>query len=198
MNGPDPKLRSPAPEILDYLARQPGSQDTIDGILHWWVIDSYIRSWTPKIAKTVARLVEQGFLEEKPSADGKIFYHVSPRHLSILQQRPTGYALHGFVRRPDLTGVPQLTVALYDENGHWIHELGYGCTEEDGYFHMRYQGDPIAPGAAHICVLDRKQTTLYTDKVPLYPQLGQVDYREIVLSVETSLCAPPPPTITFP
>jgi hypothetical protein len=84
----DPSLPSPAPEILDYLARQPGAQDTIEGILHWWVLDAYIRNWTPKIAKTVAQLVERGFLEENPSSDGKIFYHISPRYLSTLQQRP--------------------------------------------------------------------------------------------------------------
>jgi hypothetical protein len=84
----NPRLPSPAPEILDYLARQPGAQDTIEGILHWWVLDSCIRDWTPKIAKTVAQLVERGFLEEKASPDGKIFYHISPRYLSNLQQRP--------------------------------------------------------------------------------------------------------------
>jgi hypothetical protein len=83
----EPSLLSPAPEILDYLARQPDAQDTIEGILHWWVLDSCIRDWAPKIAKTVAQLVERGFLEEKRSPDGKIFYHVSPRYLSTLQQR---------------------------------------------------------------------------------------------------------------
>jgi len=82
----NPRLRSPAPEILDYLARQPEAQDTIDGILHWWVLDSFLRKWAPKIAETVGQLVEQGFLEQKRSADGKIFYHVSPRYLSTLQQ----------------------------------------------------------------------------------------------------------------
>ncbi len=84
----DPRLPSPAPEILDYLARCPDAQDTIDGILHWWVLDAHIRKWAPKIAKTVAQLVEQGFLENKPSPDGKTFYHVSPRYLSTLQQQP--------------------------------------------------------------------------------------------------------------
>jgi len=83
----DPRLPSPAREILDYLARQPGAQDTIDGILHWWVLDSCIRSWAPKIAKTVAQLVERGFLEEKPSSDGKIFYHLAPGYLSTFQQQ---------------------------------------------------------------------------------------------------------------
>ena len=85
---PTLRLPSPAPEILDYLARQPDAQDTIDGILHWWVLDACIRKWAPKIAETVAQLVEQGFLEEKPSADGNVFYHVSPHYLATLQQRP--------------------------------------------------------------------------------------------------------------
>jgi hypothetical protein len=83
----NPPLQSPAPEILDYLARHPDAQDTLDGILHWWVLDSCVKKWAPKVSETVAKLVEQGFLEEKPSSDGKIFYHVSPRYRA-LQRRP--------------------------------------------------------------------------------------------------------------
>jgi hypothetical protein len=88
MNGSDPRLPSPAPEILKYLARQPGAKDTIEGILHWWVLDACIRHEGPKIAEAVAQLVDGGFLEEKPSSDGKIFYHISPLYLSTFQQSP--------------------------------------------------------------------------------------------------------------
>ena len=84
----NPRLPSPAPEILTYLASQPGAQDTIVGILQWWVLDAYVRKWVPKITKTVAQLVERGFLEEKPSSDGKIFYRISPFYLSTFQQPP--------------------------------------------------------------------------------------------------------------
>jgi hypothetical protein len=84
----NPRLRSPAPEILQYLARRPRAQDTIDGILHWWILDSCIRSWAPKIAKTVAELVERGFLEQKQTSDGKIFYRVSAHYLAALRRRP--------------------------------------------------------------------------------------------------------------
>ena len=84
----DPRLPSPAPEILDYLARCPDAQDTIDGILHWWVLDAYVREWAPKIAETVAQLVEQGFLEQKRSADGNVLYHVSQHYREVLRQEP--------------------------------------------------------------------------------------------------------------
>jgi hypothetical protein len=78
----DPSLPSPAPEILDYLARHPDAQDTIDGILHWWVLDTSIRNWAPKIAETLAELVDRGFLERRSSPDGQIFYRISSHHLS--------------------------------------------------------------------------------------------------------------------
>jgi hypothetical protein len=84
----DLSLPSPAPEILEYLARHPDAQDTIDGILHWWVLDTCIRSWGSKIAQTVALLVEQGFLEKKPSADGHVFYRVSQQYLARCNNLP--------------------------------------------------------------------------------------------------------------
>jgi hypothetical protein len=75
-------LPSPAPEILDYLARHPDAQDTIDGILHWWVLDSCLLQWAPKITEAVAELVDRGFLERKPSPDGHVFYRVSPHYFA--------------------------------------------------------------------------------------------------------------------
>jgi len=84
----EPLLPSPAPEILDYLARHPDAQDTIDGILHWWVLDACVQKWAPRIAETVAQLVEQGFLEQKRSADGNVIYHASAHYLAMLQQPP--------------------------------------------------------------------------------------------------------------
>jgi hypothetical protein len=81
-------LLSPAPEILDYLARHPEAQDTIDGILHWWVLDSCIRQWAPKITETVNQLITGGFLEQKSSGDGNVFYRLSRHYLATIQQRP--------------------------------------------------------------------------------------------------------------
>lgn len=83
---PGESLPSPAREILDYLARHPDAQDTMDGILHWWVLDACIRNWAPKITETVAQLVQQGFLEQKTSADGHVFYRISPEYFATLER----------------------------------------------------------------------------------------------------------------
>jgi hypothetical protein len=83
----EPSLPSPAPEIIDYLSRHPDAQDTIEGILHWWVLDACIRQWAPQIANTVEQLVARGFLEQRPSADGHLFYRVSPKYRDTLRQR---------------------------------------------------------------------------------------------------------------
>jgi hypothetical protein len=130
----------------------------------------------------------------------------------------TGYVFHGFVRDLAGRGVPRLTIALYDERGNWIRELGHGCTDERGYFRMDYQRERTgsvpdnkatfaasAKGSAEraaandsklavrIYVLDARQATLQIEREPLHPKLGEVDFRIIILGGEPSPCSPPPP-----
>lgn len=131
-----------------------------------------------------------------------------------------GYVFHGFVRDQQGKGMPGLTVALYDDQGNWIREIGFGCTDAQGYFLMRYQGGqrngtgtapnmaaagvtdakPTARAAAaarlnaRIHVLDAAQKTLQVEAVPLHPALGQVDFRIIVLGArDGGVCTMPPP-----
>ena len=128
-----------------------------------------------------------------------------------------GYVFHGFVRDLEGQAVPQLTVALYDQSGNWIREIGYGCTDERGYFLMRYPNgqkgkartvksraamftnvtgiatdNPPPKLLAKIYVLDAKKTTLHVEKEPLQPELGEVDFRIIILGAEGGCCTEPP------
>jgi beta-lactam-binding protein with PASTA domain len=105
-----------------------------------------------------------------------------------------GYLFHGFVRDCDRKPLPQLTVALYDSQGKWIAGLGYGCTDETGYFLLR-----SAPGAnpdwagttATIRVYNAEQKLVHREAEPLKPAAGAADYREIVIC-EDGVCVPPP------
>ena len=91
----DPRLTSPAPEILDHLARR--GEDNIYGI-QWFVMRACLPNLATKIAETVKELVEWGYLkkkqpprkesEEPKNEESKTIYYVSPRYLPTLQQRP--------------------------------------------------------------------------------------------------------------
>lgn len=115
------------------------------------------------------------------------------------------WVLHGYVRRRDLSGVPNLTVALYDQKGKRLQQLSYACTDPEGYFKLSYVSEPASPkreflAAAEkamvrvfIHVLDKRQGQVYVDKRPLAPSLGRVDYREIFIPNGSEGCAPPEP-----
>jgi hypothetical protein len=109
------------------------------------------------------------------------------------------WILHGYVRNQDLEGQTNLTLALFDRSGRWIEGLGHTCTDARGYFQLRYQestagkSDPVVAtrSGLFIRVSDQKQKILYHDKRPMTVELGQVEYREIVLNVTDTPCAPP-------
>ncbi|MCG8356013.1 MAG: hypothetical protein MI920_10605 [Kiloniellales bacterium] len=131
---------------------------------------------------------------------------------------PKGWSLHGHVRNADLTAAPGLTVALYDEKGQWLRELGHDCTDATGHFLLSYsvekddderkddkKKDPkeqrkvsvIARAATpkarfHVRVFSKKQEQLYQGPTDIAPAPGGVDYREIILGDE--VCPPPEPS----
>lgn len=105
------------------------------------------------------------------------------------------WTLYGFVRDQDLQGQPNLTVALFDRKNHWIEALGHACTDSRGCFQLRYaQGGE--PGTnqrweVFLRVLNRKQEILYRDKKPMIAIIGEITYREVILTGESESCQPP-------
>lgn len=102
------------------------------------------------------------------------------------------WILHGYVRDKNGGGLAHLTVALYDRGGEWIDELGHACTAANGYFKIESTGDALGrKRQAYIRVLNNQAQHLYAAEKPLVPAPGEVDYREIVLTGEGQVCAPP-------
>lgn len=75
--------------ILDYLAENPGSSDTIEGIVEWWLMEHHIRQETARVQRAVDRLVESGLLDARRSPDGRCHY-----------SRPSDVAEHGDEANP--------------------------------------------------------------------------------------------------
>jgi hypothetical protein len=103
------------------------------------------------------------------------------------------WVVHGRVLTQELTGIPHLTVALYDANGNWVESIGYACTESNGYFKLAAGREGLPTGRqVFLRVLNMQGEHVYVDPTPLTPELGRVEYREIRLASEAPVCAPPP------
>jgi hypothetical protein len=53
-----------ARDILAYLAEHPDAQDTLDGIVQWWLLDRKIKYQKALVKEAIAELVQKGFVLE--------------------------------------------------------------------------------------------------------------------------------------
>ena len=70
------KLPKLALQILRYLQDHPEAQDTMEGIMVWWVSERAIKNWLPQVRRSLAALVASGYLEKR-TTDGRIFYRLN-------------------------------------------------------------------------------------------------------------------------
>jgi hypothetical protein len=68
-----------AQELLGYLARNPDAQDTLEGILEWWLLEEKIRRRAFEVKEALAELVKSGLLRERKGKDERTHYRVNRR-----------------------------------------------------------------------------------------------------------------------
>jgi hypothetical protein len=61
-------------QILDHLARYPNSQDTLRGIVEWWLRKQRIAQATAEVEAALKGLVERRKLMVKTGPDGRVHY----------------------------------------------------------------------------------------------------------------------------
>lgn len=107
------------------------------------------------------------------------------------------WMVHGRVLDKEGKGISELTVSLYDEKGTRIEQLGYACTDERGYFAIRYKADPEKGSEIPedqkliLTVTDANAKVLHKETEPLFVKVGQIDFRLIVLDDKEEPCVPP-------
>ena len=65
--------------ILEYLARNPMAQDTLPGIIEWWLLDHQIRMRTAEIKRVVDDLVAEKLILKRRGSDLQHHYRINPR-----------------------------------------------------------------------------------------------------------------------
>ena len=76
-----------AQTILDYLRHNPEAQDTLAGIVQWWLPEEETRARTATIKNALHELVAAGLITEHKGKDEQISYRLTSQGFRNLQVR---------------------------------------------------------------------------------------------------------------
>jgi hypothetical protein len=71
--------------ILSYLARNPAAEDTVDGILQFWLLHEEIHFRMQEVEATLAELTDQGIVIPIVGEDLRVRYRINPEEYEELQ-----------------------------------------------------------------------------------------------------------------
>ena len=64
-------------EILAYLVDHPKAQDTLEGIVEWWLLERAIKFQEAQVKKALAELITKGLAIEQKGYDSTIHYRIN-------------------------------------------------------------------------------------------------------------------------
>jgi len=64
-------------EILSYLVDHQKAQDTLEGIVEWWLLERHINFQTARVKAALSDLVARGLILETEGSNSKIHYRVN-------------------------------------------------------------------------------------------------------------------------
>jgi len=76
--------------VLAYLVEHPNAQDTLEGIVEWWLLERLTKNHAARVKAALAELVAAGLLLERRGKDSRAYYKINRRKLkeiSALLQR---------------------------------------------------------------------------------------------------------------
>jgi hypothetical protein len=73
-------------EILAYLAENPEAQDTVEGIVEWWLLERQIKFQTARVKEALAELVAKELILGKKGPDSQIHYRINQNKYKEIQE----------------------------------------------------------------------------------------------------------------
>jgi hypothetical protein len=71
--------------ILAYLCQNPEAEDTVEGIVEWWLLEEEIKRRTADVKQALDELGGKGLLVERKGPDGRSRYLVNRARLSEIR-----------------------------------------------------------------------------------------------------------------
>ncbi len=72
-----PEKNEIAREILSYLSEHPGAQDTLEGIVQWWLLERKIKYQKGLVMEALADLVADGSIDKHKGMDSRSYYRIN-------------------------------------------------------------------------------------------------------------------------
>lgn len=73
-------------KILNYLAEHPNAADTVEGIVHWWLLDRAIVEEEERVGQALDLLVQKGLLVSVQAADARRHYRLNARQVGEIKK----------------------------------------------------------------------------------------------------------------
>ena len=72
-------------EILAYLVEHSEAQDTLEGIVEWWLLERQIKFQTASVKEALSELVAKGLILEHKGPDSQIHYQINKGKYTEIQ-----------------------------------------------------------------------------------------------------------------
>ena len=73
-------------KILAYLVENPKAQDTLGGIVEWWLLEREIKFETARVKEALSDLVARGLILEKKGSDSQVHYRINQSKHKEIQE----------------------------------------------------------------------------------------------------------------
>ena len=73
--------------ILKYLVENPHAQDTLEGIVEWWLLDRLTMSNVNKVKEALADLVAAHLLLARKGKESRTYYKINSHKLKEISER---------------------------------------------------------------------------------------------------------------
>jgi hypothetical protein len=75
-----------AREILEYLSGKPNANDTLEGIVEWWLTEQRIKRALSETRAALGELVRSGWVIAEQRKDGRTHYRSNPQKKREISQ----------------------------------------------------------------------------------------------------------------
>jgi len=83
----EPALSETAQLILDYLRKNPDAQDTLEGIVQWWLPEQHFTTRVSTIRAALQELIDAELVSEHRGKDAQISYRITSLAFKVIWKK---------------------------------------------------------------------------------------------------------------